>query len=353
MYSVCVFCIVASLAIVGLSGCAPRGSPQVVVVTQVVTQIVKEEAPQSGAVIVATEAPIPIADNTEQSSLEEAESAATVEAAIDKLLEEAKPTQTEGKETSPAVTSPPVRSTVRTGSNASDTQAERATALLSTVVAQATQLPPATATALIATAIFYIKPKSTPNIPTLKTPLVAIKPNEVLVAKATLVIKPTATTQTQIVVVPKDAIAVKPKVAEVLKAIVPTATPAPTLASVVVKITPKIAIIATATPEPPKISARVAETVNGNEMIFRVIAFDSAVGKNDGDGVDRVDLVILDASGKQAHKQTERSKPYCAFGDNNGRCNRRAINRGRYTLRATVFAKNGATANVSAQVEVR
>jgi hypothetical protein len=353
MNRIFVFCIVASLAIVGLSGCVPSGSPQVVVVTQVVTQIVKGEAPQSGAVIVATEAPISVADNTEQSSLEEAESAATVEAAIDKLLEEAKQAQTEGKATSLSVTSTPDQSTSRTGSNTSDTRTERATALLSTVVAQATQLPPATATALVATAIYYIKPKTTPNIPKLKTPLVAIKPNEVLVAKATLVIKPTATTQTQIVVVPKDAIAVKPKVTEVLKAIVPTATPAPTLAGVVVKITPKIAIIATATPEPPKISARVAETVNGNEMIFRVVAFDTAVGKNDGDGVDRVDLVILDASGKQAHKQTERSKPYCAFGDNNGRCNRRALNPGRYTLQATVFAKNGARANVSTQVVVR
>jgi hypothetical protein len=97
MNRIFVFCNVASLAIVGLSGCVPSGSPQVVVATQVVTQIVKGEAPQSGAVIVATEAPIPVADNTEQSSLEEVESAATVEAAIDKPLEEAKPAQTEGR----------------------------------------------------------------------------------------------------------------------------------------------------------------------------------------------------------------------------------------------------------------
>jgi hypothetical protein len=50
------------------------------------------------------------------------------------------------------------------------------------------------------------------------------------------------------------------------------------------------------------------------ELAFQVEAHDLAVGTKDGDGIDSVDLRIVDSNNQAVFKTTEKAAPYCAFG---------------------------------------
>lgn len=110
-----------------------------------------------------------------------------------------------------------------------------------------------------------------------------------------------------------------------------------------------------------------ANSIVTDRLIFQVTTRFTGSGEADGDGIDKVKLEIIDASGAVVYERTENNKPYCAFQDTNNRCNawvfaehgntwknNAPIVSGAYTLRATSFAKTGASAftNVGIQIQL-
>jgi hypothetical protein len=69
-----------------------------------------------------------------------------------------------------------------------------------------------------------------------------------------------------------------------------------------------------------QISAKVLQTGQGDALIFQVEAYDTAVGNNDGDGIQRVDLWVDDAFGNMVYSHRENSAGYCAFGGGEPDC---------------------------------
>ena len=116
------------------------------------------------------------------------------------------------------------------------------------------------------------------------------------------------------------------------------------------------------------------ETGRGNtddvvreELVFRVRTNDPGTGDEDGDGIDFVDMVILDEDGRPVYRKRENNAGYCAFGegtpdciiynfdDNNDRWpNGERIRDGRdYSLVAVVHAEDGRRTVFRRDVEIR
>ena len=100
-------------------------------------------------------------------------------------------------------------------------------------------------------------------------------------------------------------------------------------------------------------------------LVFRVTAFDPAVGQSNGAGVDFVEMAILDQAGNLVYSHTDRRAGYCAFGRNETGCtawsfadqqfawpNGQPIRPGPYLLRATVYASSGTTSQVELPIEI-
>ena len=109
-----------------------------------------------------------------------------------------------------------------------------------------------------------------------------------------------------------------------------------------------------------------------NELVFRVSATDPTMGNGDGDGIDGVDLIILDAEGNEVYRKRENDAGYCAFGGGTPTCgvynfarndNRwpdrngergEPIRRGeQYTLRAEVDAEDGRSTTFDTVIVIR
>ena len=109
-----------------------------------------------------------------------------------------------------------------------------------------------------------------------------------------------------------------------------------------------------------------------NELVFRVSASDPTMGNRDGDGIDGVDMIILDADGDEVYRKRETDAGYCAFGGGTPNCgvynfarngNRwpdrngergEPIRRGeQYTLRAAVDAEDGRSTTFDTVIVIR
>lgn len=109
-----------------------------------------------------------------------------------------------------------------------------------------------------------------------------------------------------------------------------------------------------------------------NELVFRVSASDPTMGGRDGDGIDGVDLIILDPEGDEVYRKRENDAGYCAFGGGTPNCgvynfarngNRwpdrngergEPIRRGeQYTLRAEVDAEDGRSTTFDTVIVIR
>jgi len=123
------------------------------------------------------------------------------------------------------------------------------------------------------------------------------------------------------------------------------------------------------TQDRPPLVVRIVQPRAGasatTELVFRVAAYDPGVGDRDGDGIDRVEMSILDPYGQVVHQRTERTAGYCAFGGGEPECNvfdfaasgyswpaGGELANGTYTLRAVVYARDGRTATVEGQVNI-
>jgi CHAT domain len=120
--------------------------------------------------------------------------------------------------------------------------------------------------------------------------------------------------------------------------------------------------------QPPALVATIVKpapnSVATTELVFEVHAYDPLKGSNDGDGIDRVDMFIIDSNNVEVYKHKEGSPHYCAFsGDSRNQpcpalpfaqcshhlwsttdCDRdkgQPIASGDYTLKAVVYAKDG------------
>ncbi|MEZ4866971.1 MAG: hypothetical protein R3C14_36955 [Caldilineaceae bacterium] len=103
------------------------------------------------------------------------------------------------------------------------------------------------------------------------------------------------------------------------------------------------------------------------ELVFRVRTNDPRTGDDDGDGIDFVDMIILDEDGRIVSRRRENKAGYCAFGagepdcnvynfdDHNDRWpNGDRIRDGRdYSLVAVVHAEDGRRTVFRRDVEVR
>jgi hypothetical protein len=63
-----------------------------------------------------------------------------------------------------------------------------------------------------------------------------------------------------------------------------------------------------------------ASDVVEDVLVFRVRAFDESEGDDDGDGIDFVDMIILDEDGDEVYRKRENSPGYCAFGGGTPNC---------------------------------
>lgn len=127
----------------------------------------------------------------------------------------------------------------------------------------------------------------------------------------------------------------------------------------------------TATPAPSTLVARIVQPSGRapfratTGLVLRVAAYDPNVGDNDGDGIDRVEMRLLDPDGGVAHERTERTAGYCLFGGGEPDCtiwqfarnnyrwpNGEPIFSGLHTLQATAYARGGGVARVEAQVQI-
>jgi hypothetical protein len=88
------------------------------------------------------------------------------------------------------------------------------------------------------------------------------------------------------------------------------------------------------------------------ETTFRAIAYDPAVGTNDGDGITSVDftIILLSGSGNYGHNRSDTVAPYCGYGGNE-LCstipNWDSMEPGTYRLTATVNAAGKPSVTVS------
>ncbi len=127
----------------------------------------------------------------------------------------------------------------------------------------------------------------------------------------------------------------------------------------------------TATPVPSTVVARIVQPSGRSpfrattELVFRVVAYELSVGGNDGDGIERVEMRLLDPDGRVVHERTERTAGYCLFGGGEPDCtiwqfarnnyrwpNGAPIVSGLHTLQATAYARGGGVARVEAQVQI-
>jgi hypothetical protein len=89
-------------------------------------------------------------------------------------------------------------------------------------------------------------------------------------------------------------------------------------------------------------------------LVFRVRAFDEDEGDDDGDGIDFVDMIILDEDGDEVYRKREQDPGYCAFGggapncsvwdfgdNNNSWPDGDPLDEGEHTLRARAQADDG------------
>jgi len=89
-------------------------------------------------------------------------------------------------------------------------------------------------------------------------------------------------------------------------------------------------------------------------LVFRVRAFDLDEGDDDGDGIDFVDMIVLDADEDEVYRKRENSPGYCAFGGGAPNCSAwdfgehddswpdgDPLDEGEHTLRARVQPENG------------
>lgn len=123
---------------------------------------------------------------------------------------------------------------------------------------------------------------------------------------------------------------------------------------------------------PPDLQVLLVETMPGSQdsyifgaLNFRVAAWDPAVGDDDGDGIDGVNLEIFGPSGL-VHERREGTDGYCAFGGGEPDCTSfvfadggwawpesgMPVESGFHTLRATVFADDGRTLEATWSVEI-
>jgi hypothetical protein len=92
------------------------------------------------------------------------------------------------------------------------------------------------------------------------------------------------------------------------------------------------------------------------DLVFQVRAFHTGYGNDDGDGIDRVELRILNDQNQVVYQKTENTAAYCAFGGGEPDCATlplQQIDNGFYTLQATAYAEDGQTASVSTEIEVQ
>ncbi len=97
-------------------------------------------------------------------------------------------------------------------------------------------------------------------------------------------------------------------------------------------------------------------TVQGT-LVFQALASDINVGRDDGAGIDYIEMFVLDSSGQTVHYRKEKNAKYCAFGGGSPNCNlykfadhgnkwdddaKTPIQKGgQYTLRAVAHAVDG------------
>ncbi len=110
------------------------------------------------------------------------------------------------------------------------------------------------------------------------------------------------------------------------------------------------------------------DTTVSDALVFQVEAYNTAVGNQDGDGIDHVTFQVLGPNGRQVYSRTERDVHYCAFGGGEPDCTvfdfaehgNRWPNRGpqirhgaTYTLRALVYTKDGQRKEVKTQIKIQ
>ena len=91
-----------------------------------------------------------------------------------------------------------------------------------------------------------------------------------------------------------------------------------------------------------------------DRLVFRVRAFDPTEGDDDGDGIDFVDMIILDENGDEVYRKRENDPGYCAFGGGAPNCavydfddndnswpDGDPLDEGEHTLRARAQADDG------------
>lgn|GEM_PF-1063768 len=119
---------------------------------------------------------------------------------------------------------------------------------------------------------------------------------------------------------------------------------------------------------PPNIFIGLEQTGpdNTDNVLRDAIAFQVDIGNSSSFNVDHVDMFLVKYDGAILRKQTERSAPYCLFGDQNGQCNAYVFAEHNNTwpngarifptmviLRAIVYAGNLPVAGLSQPVEIQ
>lgn len=125
----------------------------------------------------------------------------------------------------------------------------------------------------------------------------------------------------------------------------------------------------TSTPRTAVLRAKIVDPAPGRgvitqELVFQVQAYDERVGVKDGAGIAKVEMFILNNAGKIVYQRTETAAAYCAFSGGEPKCVAWSFGdhgntwpngvraQGVYTLRAVVYAKNGATTVVESKVSI-
>jgi hypothetical protein len=121
----------------------------------------------------------------------------------------------------------------------------------------------------------------------------------------------------------------------------PTQTPTPTDTPV-----PAALVVQIVVPSDGAIVSNPAETN------FRAIAYDPAVGTNDGDGITSVDftIILISGSGNYGHNRSDTAAPYCGYGGSevcSTMPNWDSMDPGTYQLSATANASGKPSVTVS------
>ncbi len=116
-----------------------------------------------------------------------------------------------------------------------------------------------------------------------------------------------------------------------------------------------------------QIGPESTDSVVSDALVFQVEAYNPAVGNQDGDGIDRVDMEILGPNGRRVYQNTESNAHYCAFQGGEPDCNiwrfadhnyrwpkngPKIQNGATYTLHAVVRAKNGKWVELRQQIQI-